>query len=332
MSLDLSIALWHRDITKPLLTGEVEPDGINATVLSEYPPKRFRRFFERGEYDVAEVSMGSYVASRSRPEEYPYTAIPVFPAKKFPHSFFYKRKDAGIEDPSDLEGKKVGIQAWLTTRDVWVRGIASERYGLDLESVKWYRRRKEDFPTAVPDRYDIQPVPGEQSGDALMEPKDMRELFFEGELDAVMDPAGAMFWPVVESDEAELMFDDPLETEKQYYRDTGIHPVLHAVAIRDEILQEHPWVAVNLYEAFCEARDLCLERNRTGAKLTTLTWNHFAQREQDEILGRDAWEYGLTDRTVPEVEKYVEYAVDQGMAPYEYDVDELFHEVSIERT
>lgn len=276
--------------------------------------------------------MGSYVASRAHPDEYPFTAIPVFPAKKFPHSFFYKRKDAGIDDPSDLEGKKVGIQAWMTTRDVWVRGIAKERYGLDLEKVQWYRRRQEDFPLEVPDRYDVQPVPGEQEGDAIVKPKDMRRLFFEGELDAVMDPAGAFFFPVVESDEATLMFDDPLETEKQYYRETGIHPVLHAVAVRDEILEEHPWVAVNLYEAFCEARDRCLERNRTGAHVTSLTWNHFAQHEQNQLLGRDAWEYGLTERTVPEVEKYVEYAADQGIGSHEYDVDDLFYDVDVERT
>lgn len=332
MALDLSIAIWHRDITQPLLTGEVEPDGINATVLSEYPPKRFRRFFERGEYDVAEVSMGSYVASRSRREEYPFTAIPVFPAKKFPHSFFYKRKDAGIDDPSDLEGKNVGIQAWMTTRDVWARGIAKEHYGLDLEKVNWYRRRKEDFPLDFSDTYDIQPVQGEQGGDAILEPRDMRRMLMEGELDAVMDPAGEMYYPVVESEETTLMFDDPLETEKEYYRQTGIHPVLHAVAIRDEILEEHPWVAQNLYEAFCEARDRTLERNRTHATMTSLTWNHFYQHEQHQLLGKDAWEYGLTERTIPEVEKYVEYAHDQGMAPYEYDVDELFYEVGLERT
>jgi len=332
MALDLSIACWTRDLTRSLLTGAVEPDGVDATVIAEYPPRRHRRFFERGDFDVCEVSLASYLSSRERPEEYPFTAIPVFPCKKFPQSFCYRRTDAGIDDPSDLAGERVGVQSWQTTRDVWMRGIARERYGLDLSEVTWYRRKEDDVPVSIPDRFDIRTVPGEQGGEAMVDPDDLRAMFFDGDLVAAMEPANAMFHSVVESDDAALMFDDPVETEREYYRDTGIHPIMHTVAVRDELLEDHPWLAVSLFDAFCEARDDALEANLSPSTHTTNTWAHLHLVEQDRILGEDAWEYGLTDRTVPELEKFQAYADHQGLIPDPYDLDELFVDCSVART
>lgn len=331
MTIDLSIGIWTRDLTDPLLHGEVEPDGVNATVIPEYPPKRHRRFFERGDFDVCEVSLASYLTSRTHPEKYPFTAIPVFPCKRFPHTFFYKHKDAGIDDPSDLAGKKVGIQSWQTTRDVWMRGIAADHYGLDLTEVQWYRRKEDDVPLSIPDRFDIRPVPGAQGGEAIVEPRDLKEMLLRGDLDAAMDPANAVLHSVVESEDTELMFGDPLSVERDFYQETGLHPPMHAVAIRDEVLEKHPWVAVDVYDAFCEARDLCLERAQNPARLSSLTWGHLHRLEQDRLLGKDVWEYGLTDRTVPELEQYMTYAEQQGLIPHQYDLDGLFIDCTAER-
>ena len=331
MSLDLTISCGTRDLNEALLTGEVEPEGINATVIPEYPPRRHRRFFQRGDFDVCEVSLASYFSSRSEPEEYSFTALPVFPAKRFRHAFFFKHKDAGIEEPADLAGKKVGCQSWQTTANVWVRGIMQEHYGLDLEDVQWYRRKKDDVPISIPDRFDIQTIPGEQEGEAIVEPNDFRDMFFSGELAAAMDPAASFFQDVVESDNAELMFDDTLREEREYYRKTGIHPIMHTVAVRDEILEEHPWVALNLFDAYCESRDRCLERYRSASTNTAITWAHLHMVEQNEILGEDAWEYGLTDRTIPELKKFREYALDQGLIPEKYDIEDLFVKGTVAR-
>jgi 4,5-dihydroxyphthalate decarboxylase len=331
MTIQLSIGMWTRDLTDPLLHGEVEPEGIDANVISEYPPKRHRRFFERREFDVCEVSLASYLTSRTHPEEYPFTAIPVFPCKRFPHTFFYKHKDVDIDDPGDLAGKKVGIQSWQTTRDVWMRGIAAERYGLELTDVHWYRRKEDDVPLSIPDRFDIQPVSGGQQGEALEEPDDLKDMLLRGDLDAAMDPANAVLHSVVESEDTELMFDDPLSVERDYYEDTGLHPPMHVVAIREDVLEDHPWAAVNIYDAFCEARDICLERAQNPARLSSLTWGHLHRLEQDRILGRDVWEYGLTDRSVPELKQYMEYAEDQGLIPRRYDLEELFVDGTVAR-
>lgn len=324
MSIELSLSCYHQDITRPLMNHEVEPEGIELNTIVEYPPKRHRRFFRHGEFDICEVSLASYLSSREQPEKYDFTAIPVFPNKRFRHSFFYKHKDADVTDPGDLNGKDIGIQSWQTTANVWVRGISQEHYGLDLESVTWYRRKDDDADMEVPDRFDVRPVPGKQNADAVEEPRDLREMLFSGDLEAAMDPAGTMFNAVVESDEAELLFENPIEEEKQYYQTTGIHPPMHVVAIRNEILEKHPWVAVNVFDAFSESRDKCLERNRSPGANTSLTWSHLYFKEQKEVLGTDLWEYGLTEKTRRELNKFIEYAENQGLVSHRYDVEELF--------
>lgn len=329
MTLNLSLCCDDRDLLRPLLREETTPDGIDLTTVVEHPPVRHRRFFRHLEFDICEVSLASYLSSRSDIEKYPMTALPVYPSKKFRHSFLFTHADADIDSPAELSGKKVGVQSWQTTANVWIRGIANERYGLDLEEVQWYRRREDDVPVTIPDRFDIQSVPGKQGGDAVERPKDMKEMLFSGELDAVMDPSTALFADVVESDAAELLFDEPFEEEKAYYEETGIHPPMHVVAIRNEVLDAHPWVANSLYDAFCDARDRCLD-GRPGQH-TSLTWSHLHYKTQREILGSNIWEYGLTTKTAREIETFVGYARDQGLIPRMYGPEELFVDTVLER-
>lgn len=330
MTLELSCSVGDMDTVQALLTGDVEPRGIDLTTVGEYPPRRHRRFFRNGEFDVCEVCLASYVSSVAAGDEFPYTAIPVFPNRKFRLAFFYKNADAGIEEPKDLEGKKVGTQSWQTTADVWVRGIAQEQYGLDLTEVEWYRRREDDVPVELPERFDIQRVPGKQAGDAIYEPRDMQGMLFSGELDAAMDPSGSLFRAVCRNDDAEFMFEDPKSEEIDFFEKTGMHPPMHTVAIRDEVLESDPWVAVSIYDAFSEALDRCIERNVSPSSHTSLTWNHLHYKEQHELLGEDAWEYGLRPKTKTELRTFVDYAVDQGLIPRAYDIEELFFETTLD--
>lgn len=330
MAIELTLCSDNRDTISALLTGEVEPDGIDLTSLVDYPPRRHRRFLRHGEFDVCELSLASYLSCMSKPDEYPFTAIPVYPHKRFRHSFIYKHVEAEIDEPTDLTGKKVGVQSWQTTANVWVRGILQDEYGLDLETVQWYRRKEDDVPISIPDRFDIEKIPGSQGGDAVESPRDMTEMLLDGELDAATDPAYALFNKVVDSDQVELLFDDPIAEEKRYFESSGIHPPMHIVAIRNDVLAEHPWAAVSLFDAFCEARDRCLERNRNPHEHTSLTWAHLHLVEQRKVLGENVWEWGLTEQTQRELNTFIEYSKRQGLIPRRYDPEELFVETTLD--
>lgn len=328
MTLDLTLASYTADITRPLLTGDVAPEGIDLTAISEYPPRRHRRFFRHGEFDAAEVSLASYYAAQAEPDRYSFTAIPVFPERKFRHSFLYRHAEADLDHPRDLESAVVGIQSWQTTANVWLRGALQDQYGLDLEAVTWYRRREDDATVSIPDRFSVEPLPTASNPDAIEETGEFEAALLSGDLDAAMDPAGSLFNTVMESDRAALFFDDPIAEERAYYEETGIYPPMHVVAIRDEILEAEPWVAVSLFDAYVEARDRCFERNRSPSAKTSLAWSHLYRHEQREVLGPDAWEYGLTDRTDHELRTFARYAREQGLTPREYDPRDLFFETT----
>jgi len=330
MAIELTLSCDNSDLNRALVNGDIEPRGIDLTTTVTYPPKRHRRFVRHTEFDICELGLASYVSSRADREEYPFTAIPVFPSRKFRHSFFYVHDDAPVNGPGDLAGASVGVQSWQTAANVWMRGILADRHGLDLESVTWYRRREDDVPVELPDTLDIRPVPGAQGGDAIEEPMDLREMLFDGELDAAMDPAGSLLRAAAEAEDISFAFDDPLAAERTYYEETGIHPPMHVVAIRDEVLEANPWVAVSVYDAFCEARDRALAWNRRPSYNMSETWAHLHLLEQRELFGDHAWEYGLSETTRQELRTFVRYAHEQGLIPREYAVDELFAETTLD--
>mgnify|MGYP000011760362 FL=1 len=331
MTIELSMALGGRDVTDALREGAVEPDGIDLTTVSLHPSNRHRRFFSHGRFDVCEVGMASYVSSRDDPEAYPFTAIPVFTNKRFRHAYCYANEESGVEEPADLAGKKVGISSWQTAANVWTRGIFAEHYGLDLTAVQWYRRKKDDVPMEVPDRYDVRKLPGKHGGDAVAEREDLIDGLLTGELDAVMDPAGATIRAVAESERADFLFDDPIAEEQQYFRETGVFPPNHVVVIRDEVLEEHPWVALNVYHAFCAARDVCLDANRSPSTNTSITWAPLYLLEQREVLGEDPFAYGLTEANRKAVDTFLAYSHDQGLTDERYEPAALFDESTIAR-
>lgn len=326
MVTTLTFCCDNSDLTRPILTGEVEIDGVDLTSRVEYPPRRHRKFAREQAYDISELCLATYLSSRNNPGAYPFTAIPVFPSRKFRHSFFYKRSDSDIEDPGDLAGKHVGVQSWQTAANVWMRGISEEHYGLDLTDVTWYRRREDDIPINIPSEFDVREVPGQQDGDAVSDPKDMRELFFNGELDAVMDPSSSLLRAVLQSDDVELMFENPIAEEKRYYAETNIHPPMHIIAIRDEVIAQNPWVAEAVYSAFQEARDIAIEKNRRPSYNMLQTWSHIHLAEQESILGERAWEYGLTEKTRTELSTFIRYARSQGIIQDPVSPKELFVE------
>lgn len=330
MTVEITLALDDRDITRGLHEGNIEPEGIDLnTIISRPPPKRHRRMIQDQEFDACEMSLGSYLPSRTSSNDYPFTAIPVFPNRRFRHSFMFKNAEAGIEEPADLEGKDVATQTWQTTASLWMRGTLQEHYGVDLKSINWYTERSdvEDVTFSIPDRYNIQELPAAK-GAVEKGRGDAENLLIEGQMDAALDPR--LYSSVrEENSNVERLFENYVEEEQEYYRQTGIYPLMHTVVIRDEVLEEYPWVARNLYTAFEEARDRCLKRLKSPGRHTTLTWINAHYESQKAVLGENPFPNGFADQNVIALEKLIEYADHQGLIPHQYSLDDIFVENSL---
>jgi 4,5-dihydroxyphthalate decarboxylase len=312
MTLQLTLACHDYEWTRPLWDGRVEPEGVDLTTVNYPNPVRFSRMVRNREFDACELSMGTYLASRADPDRFPFTAIPVFPFRKFRHAYIYTRRDAGIETPGDLEGRRAGIVNWQTTTGIWQRGILAEHHGLDTTAVEWVSAGQEIIDVDVPPAYDVEYLDHQGSTIGLLEDRLER-----GDIDAIFHPVDS------DIDAAERLFTDAKTVEQAYYRATGIVPIMHAIVLDDDLLADHPWVVQKLYDAFERAKEIGLSALERPRELP-LIWADVHVDEQRAVLGADPWEYGLTDDNVTTVETLVDYAREQGVAEEPYDVADLF--------
>lgn len=338
MTIDLTLACTEYDWTRPLWDGDVEPEGVDLHLVDYHNPERFSRMVQNGEFDMCEMSWGSYLSSRSDPDEFSFTAIPVFPYRRFRHSFIYKRKGEDLQ-LGDLEGKNVGLIHWQTTTAIWQRGIARERYGLDLTEVGWHTTKGEGdiVPITIPDKFDVERE--YRSGPTS---EILTEMLTNHEIDAAfytsrlgegivggrhdkLDSAKSGS----DSAQVERLFDNSIEVERKYYEETNVFPLMHAVVIDDDVLEKYPWVANKVYNAFERALDICMRRLEKP-RWFPLIWANQHLEHQSEVMGRNPWEYGLTEENRTAIDKLQEYAVNQGIAPRKYDLEELFVESTLD--
>jgi len=329
MTVELSLGCKRYPWIEPLQDGTVEPTGIDLTVVDGHlSPDYYTRLLDDREFDLAELSIGAYFATFYNADQYDVTALPVFPHRRFRHSLVYTREGSAIQTPTDLEGAAVGVPMWLDGIAIWMRGILQERYGLDLRSVDWRTFGSEVVPMDISDEFDISHVSNTERDDAATRIKTgtiatLERKLTSGELDAAITPVE------FSGDEIERLFDDAWAREREYYTETGIFPIMHLVAIRDEVLEAHPWVAEELYEAFVAAGDRYQERieQREGFKFSPYVWGQQFIEEQLSMFDGNPWSHGLTEGNRKTMRKAVEYAADHDVAPRELDLDDLFLDV-----
>jgi 4,5-dihydroxyphthalate decarboxylase len=336
MTVDLTLACTAYDWTRPLWDGSVELEGIDLEVVDYHNPERFSRMVNGDEFDVCELSLGSYLASRAHETPASFTAIPVFPYRKFRHSFIYRRAGDDLA-LLNLEGTDVGLINWQTTTAIWQRGIAADRYGVDLEAVTWHTTKPEGniVPVDIPDRFDV--VEDYRPGgttDAFV------SMLRAGEIDVAFstsplgtrvvggrhDDIEATESPATEA--VERLFEDSVAVEADYYRDTGIFPPMHVIVISDDVLERHHWAAETLYEGFEQALSVCMDR-LTKPRWFPLAWANQHVEHQRDVLGENPWQYGLTEQNRTALETLQSYAADHGIVPSPYPVEDLFVESTL---
>ena len=267
--------------------------------------------------DASEMSFGKVVSLIADPDP-AIIAIPVFVSRVFRHSAIYVRQGSGIARPKDLEGKRVGVPEWAQTATIYVRGMLAHEYGVDLRSIAWTQAgvhdagRIEKVKLHLPPGLRVAPAPDRSLADMLA----------KGDLDAVIsarDPGG------------ERMFADFPAQELAYFRKTRIFPIMHVVVLRRDVYQRDRWIAMNLMQAFEEAKNLSLARaSEIGASAVPVPWVADHTRRWREVAGEDFWPYGIEPNR-PTLEAFLQYAFEQGVCSRQVKVEELFAPETRER-
>lgn len=313
--IPLTLACGDYEIIRPLKDGTVKPDGIDLTVLTAMDSTtRHWRFLRNRDFDMAETSASSYVVARD--SGYEINALPVFLHRRFRHGFVFINTSKGITKPSDLIGKKVGIKSFLVTAGHWMRGILEHEYGVPHKSIEWFAELDEDVDFTPPADLKINRLPHDKS---------VEQMLAEGEIDALIH--SSLIKPIVNKDpRVARLFPDYKAEEKAYFAKTSIFPIMHVLGIKNEVLEAHPWVAINMFHAFNEAKAITMKRME-NPRIVPLAWYREAWEEQEELLGSDPWEYGLSERNRHTMETLAGYSYEQGLVKRPWPVEELFVEL-----
>jgi 4,5-dihydroxyphthalate decarboxylase len=314
--LHLTLACGDYEIVRPLMEGTVQPDGIELTVLTNMTSDtRHWRMIRNREFDVCELSMSSYLLAKSTGQ--PFAAIPVFLHRRFRHGFIFINANKGIQKPTDLVGRNVGLRNFQATSNLWIRGILEHEHQVPHKKIRWCTQDEEEVEFTPPKDLMLQRIP---TG------KNVEKMLVEGELDALIHPE--LIQAILKRDpRVKRLFENYKELEVDYYKRTGIFPIMHTTAIKQEIVDQYPWVLHNLLEAFQRAKEVAYKRMENPRRVP-LAWFRHALEEQEDILGRDPWVYGLGEANGRNLETLIQYSYEQGLLGKELSLEELFIETT----
>jgi 4,5-dihydroxyphthalate decarboxylase len=320
--LPLTIAMTSYDHARAITAGEVEIAGVAPNFIDIPIPESFRRFINTQDWDVAEMSSAQYVTRRLAGDDR-IIALPVFTSRMFRHSCIYVRKDR-IGKPEDLRGARVGTTEWILTACVYARGMLADMYGIQPADMRWVQagmdrpgRAQAVLPPHLPAGLEL-----------VQEPeRTLQDMLWSGEIDAVMAPQyPAGFRAAAESGQlVDRLFSAAGDAEREYYARTRVFPIMHMIGMRRDLLEEHRWLASNIYRAFEVARRRYFAGlEDIAASRVPIPWIAGYLRELREVFGPDIWPYGVEENRVT-LETFLRYCADQGLiATPETDITGLF--------
>ncbi len=326
--LAIEIAGYPYDRVQALVKGDVRVEGADARFAqSNIYELNAMAMGGNQEWEVQEIGLHPYMLAYANDNFRDYSLIPVFPLRTFRHKSIFIRTDRGIDAPEDLRGKTVAVAGYSQSSLVWIRGILQHEYGVTPEDIQWVLAvESSDEGTASRNETVVPEAVAYRFGPAGVDESDLLE---SGEVDAVfsaVEPRG-----YVEGDPAiARMFSDYRWTEREYYRTTGIFPIMHAVAIRNDVAEQNPWLPQALFEAYSQAKQHMYQRlHRLGWAMISLPWVGKELEDTRELMGDNSWPYGI-DANRKVLEAMFQYSYEQGLASRQLTIEELFHPTTLE--
>lgn len=314
--LRLTLSCNEYDRTRFLVDGTVQAEGIALDIVALPSEQRHARFARNLEFDVCELQMGVFLGWIARGA--PFSAIPVFPHRRFCHGNVVVCSASGIRRPEDLAGKTIGMRAHFNPVSLWMRGILQEEHGVPARSLKLRTNQQEQVPGWQPPEWmAIERLPPGQK---------IEDVLPRGEIDACMlpeispklirnTPGVARLWP------------DFREVEKAYYLRTRIFPIRHVVVVKNAILERHPWVARSLVDAFTRAKEIGI-KHVSDTRRSFLAWYGAELEEERELFGGDPWSYNIKDNRLV-LDTMARYAEMAGITERQLEIKDMFAESAL---
>lgn len=326
--LKLSFATRLNERVRPLVDGTVRPDGIELVPTISHPGETFWRQLRFGDFDVSEMSLSSFLIAKSRGSD--LVAIPAFPSRRLFHIELDARADAGIGHPSDLAGKRVGVPEYQQTAALWLRAVLQHDFGVPPTAIHWFMERGEELSHGGATGFEAPPgvmlerIPQRESLASMLDAGGLDAAFVRPNrsvgADNVIERSqrirGGAGAPLVPA------FGDGIEEGRRFFAAHGFIPINHTYVIRGALFRRQPWVALNLYKAFLEAKVVAEEDLLEAVPLSLVfRWEFLSQVRS--VFGPDPFPYGWrANRTV--LERLARHSHEQGLTPELVDIEGIF--------
>ncbi len=329
--LPITVAGYTYDRVQALIDGRVPIEGCRVT-------------FEKGgisdlnthvlsgpqTIEVTEIGLHPYMLGVANDGIRGYSLLPIFPLRTFRHKSIFIRTDRGIDRPEDLRGRTIATPGYSSSSLTWIRGMLEDEYGITPQDVTWVVSKKDSSANVsgsvskqenvIPEGIEVVEGPPGLDESDLLERGEVDALFHAIEPRAFVerDPTVARLFP------------DSRQAERAYFAKTGIFPIMHAVAVRDDVIDENPWILKAIFTAYSRAKKMNDEYLRkVGWAMVSLPWFGQELDETRELMGDNYWPYGIEPNRKT-LETLFRYSHEQGLASRRLTVEELFHPSSLE--
>jgi 4,5-dihydroxyphthalate decarboxylase len=321
--LKLSVAVGPYDRTRALIDGAVQIDGVDPVCMTLSPEEIFFRAFRNQEFDICELSLSSSTVKTAQ-GDFPYVGVPAFVSRAFRHTSIYVRTDR-VKKPEDLKGRKIGLPEYQLTANVWARALLQDDFGVKPSDVTWVRGGIEDADR--PEKISVK-LPGDVRLEAAPQGKSISRLLAEGEIDGFIAPRP----PSVPAGTPNIgwLFPDPVAAATDYFKRTGIFPIMHIVGVRRTLAEQHPWLPGAVLKAFeaSKAQALALLSDTSATKVT-LPFVEERLAEARQTMGEDFWSYGVAPNRKT-LESFFKHHHAQGLSSRLVTPEDLFHPSTLE--
>ncbi len=333
--LTLAFISAFNERVEPLMNGTIEADDIELIPTYSHPAETFWRQLKFHEFEVAEMSMSSYLIARSQGAD--MIALPVFPSRRLFQTELSYNTDSGIKEPEDLAGKRLGVAEYQQTAALWIRGILEHDFGVSQYKIHWYMERSEEMSHGGATGF--KPPPG-ISFNRIAPNKSLASTLVAHELDVAhiaspwvlranaLDRSSRITGGGGDWNKVMPLFPDRMAEGARFFKQHGFLPVNHAYIIRGDIYRKHPWVAANLYDGFVRAKARAREKLIEQIPSALIFGEEYLSMTRDRV-GDDPFSFGIKANAAM-LDTIIGYSHEQGLTPRKMKVEELFAEETLD--